>query len=118
MGNLKNLFSRKCRYEKCLSIGMLPYLVDSCKRVHECETSPGSTSTNSPLIDVAMVKYEPFNTTVIKENLSDIFYTVYNNSSISKDLYLLGIQYLQIFPITYFSCFRQLCFSTNCGEEK
>ena len=70
---------------------MLPYLVDSCKRVHECETSPGSTSTNSPLIDVAMVKYEPFNTTVIKENLSDIFYTVYNNSSISKDLYLLGI---------------------------
>ena len=70
---------------------MLPYLVDSCKRVQECETSPGSTSTNSPLIDVVMVKYEPFNTTVIKENLSDIFYTVYNNSSISKDLYLLGI---------------------------
>ena len=85
------MFYRKCRYEKCLSIGMLPHLVDSWKRMKDDETISSNSDINSPSTDVVMVKYEPFNEAVIKDTLSDQFYTVYTNSSISKDLYSLGI---------------------------
>ena len=111
---------RKCRYEKCLSIGMLPYLVDSCKRNHDNETTSCSTpsSTNSPSMEVAMIKYEPFSETVIKETLSDLFYMVYNKSSISKDLYLLG-KYFSNVPLVYHVVFLQIVtFSSKCWRRK
>jgi len=87
---------KKCRYEKCLSIGMLPHLVDSWKRNKDDETT-SSSEMNSPYTDVAIVRYEPFNETLIKDTLSDQFQAVYTNSSISKDLYSLdSYMYQQI----------------------
>ena len=68
---------------------MLPHLVDSWKRNKDDETT-SSSEMNSPYTDVAIVRYEPFNETLIKDTLSDQFYTVYTNSSISKDLYSIG----------------------------
>merc|ERR1712227_315201 len=51
------------------------------KKVQDHET-PASITT-----DVNLVRYEPFNEDVIKEILSEQFYTVYTNSAIGKDLY-------------------------------
>ena len=81
---------RKCRFEKCLLMGMLPSLVDSCKKFQDHETPSSISGMNSLSTDVILVRNEAFNENMIKEILSEQFYKVYNNCAIGKELYLIS----------------------------